>query len=387
MASVRVASKEYVDAIAAGQQSGVVGYGDYASLASDLAHDEGTIAYVTNDSTPANNGIYRKVGGSGAGSWVLSSYDRVSVVDRALRKAAALRSAFADSFPDTGELATHILSGVTPPVLASEPGGGLNMSLAGTSPSAGYAVITPYATALGRVRFRLRATAETLGNEVTAIGIGFGEATDTFRSIIYRADGSVHPWIFPGGTLTPTKRTADTDYAFEATEEIEVRGDFDPVTGVLNVVLVDPDGGESTFSESDVPPGDLLIVQRGSGEFVVELDVEDIGELVAENLRAVEGAVTGGAQVTDGLLVEWTESEAFEATSVTRDAAGVATSATVKWPDGSAGTFTATTINSVWSAVDAYTITHTDSGKTVTQAAVTRDGSGAVTVKPALTVS
>lgn len=387
MPAVRVASKEYVDAIAAGQQSGVVGYDTYANLAADLAHDEGTIAYVTSDSTPANNGIYRKVGGSGSGSWVLSSYDRVSVVDRSLRQVAAMRTPFPDSFPDTGELATHILSGVTPPVLASEPGGGLNMSLAGTSPSAGYAVITPYATERGRVRFALRVTVGTLGHEETAIGIGFGDATGVCRGIIYRANGSVHPWIFPGATVIPTKRTADPDYEFEESDEIEVRGDFDPVTGVLNVVLVDPDGGESAFSESDVPGGDLLIMQRGSGEFIVNLDVEDIGELTAEGLRAVEGAIAGGVNVTDSLLKDWTEAEAYEATSITRDAAGVPTSATVKWPDGSAGTFTATTINSVWNAVDAYTITHDASGKTVTQAAVTRDGSGAVTVKPALTVS
>lgn len=92
------------------------------------------------------------------------------------------------------------------------------------------------------------------------------------------------------------------------------------------------------------------------------------------------------ADITE-LLKEWTSGEAYEATAVTRNANGVITSATVLWPDGSAGTFTATTVNGTWNTVDAFTITHTLSGKTVTQSAVTRDGNGLVTAKPALVVS
>lgn len=98
-------------------------------------------------------------------------------------------------------------------------------------------------------------------------------------------------------------------------------------------------------------------------------------------------AVVGGATVTDARLKEWTTGEDYELTAVTYGADGVPTTATVKWPDASAGTFTTTTKNSTWLAVDAYTISHTASGKTVTQTAVTRDGNGQVTVKPALTVA
>ena len=89
----------------------------------------------------------------------------------------------------------------------------------------------------------------------------------------------------------------------------------------------------------------------------------------------------------DARLIAWTESETYEATAVTRDADGVPTTATVKWPDESAGVFTLVTKNSTWLAVDAYTVSHTDSGKTVTQAAVTRDALGNITTKPALTVA
>jgi hypothetical protein len=107
-----------------------------------------------------------------------------------------------------------------------------------------------------------------------------------------------------------------------------------------------------------------------------------LGELDAGIL-----ALTGGATVTDARLKEWAEGECYEVTAATWDSDGVISGATVKWPDGSAGTFTTTTKNSTWLAIDAFTITHAGSGKTVTQAAVTRDANGNITVKPAITVA
>lgn len=86
------------------------------------------------------------------------------------------------------------------------------------------------------------------------------------------------------------------------------------------------------------------------------------------------------------LLRQWTQAEAYEPTAITRNADGLVTSATVKWPDGSAGTLTATNYNATHGVYDGFTITHA-TGKTITQSAVTRDNNGAVTVKPALTVT
>lgn len=75
--------------------------------------------------------------------------------------------------------------------------------------------------------------------------------------------------------------------------------------------------------------------------------------------------------------------------TITRDANGAATSAPVVWPDGSPGTYTATTVSTAFpGAIDAYTITYgSPVTKTYTQPAVTRDASGAVTARPALVVS
>lgn len=74
-------------------------------------------------------------------------------------------------------------------------------------------------------------------------------------------------------------------------------------------------------------------------------------------------------------------------TSITRNGDGVITAADVTWPDGSAGVFTATTVNATWKAIDAYTVTHVATSKTVTQAAVTRNGSGEVIAVPVLTIA
>lgn len=89
---------------------------------------------------------------------------------------------------------------------------------------------------------------------------------------------------------------------------------------------------------------------------------------------------------TDERLLEWASAEAYTMTTITRNGDGVITGADVVWLDGSAGVFTATTVNATWKAIDAYTITHTVSGKTITQAAITRS-SGEVTAVPALTIA
>lgn len=98
--------------------------------------------------------------------------------------------------------------------------------------------------------------------------------------------------------------------------------------------------------------------------------------------------IDGGSNATDQTLKEWTEAEAWEPSgAISRDANNVVTTCNVVWPDGSAGVFTATANDTDTGAIDSYTITHTASGKTVTQSAVTRNSDGAVTTKPALGVS
>lgn len=91
------------------------------------------------------------------------------------------------------------------------------------------------------------------------------------------------------------------------------------------------------------------------------------------------------APSTNASLKGWINSLAY--TAATYDSDNVISSATVKWPDGSSGTFTRTAKNSTFLTVDAYTVTHADSSKTVTQPSVTRNSSGQVTAQPELTVA
>ena len=66
-----------VSVVEAAQTAGMIGFATKSAMDADLAHPDSTLALVTNDSTAANNGTYRKSGASGTGSWVLSS-DRVT---------------------------------------------------------------------------------------------------------------------------------------------------------------------------------------------------------------------------------------------------------------------------------------------------------------------
>lgn len=89
----------------------------------------------------------------------------------------------------------------------------------------------------------------------------------------------------------------------------------------------------------------------------------------------------------DDELVKWAQGKNYEQVVITRDSEGRVTSMTVLWPDNSVGVYTSTDYNATHEAYDGYNITHTNSGKTVTQTAVTRDTEGAVIIKPALTVA
>lgn len=72
---VPTAVNDRLIAVEAGQGAGVFGYATKAAMDADLVPANGAVAKVTNDTTAANNGEYRKNGASGAGSWVKSAYD------------------------------------------------------------------------------------------------------------------------------------------------------------------------------------------------------------------------------------------------------------------------------------------------------------------------
>lgn len=108
----------------------------------------------------------------------------------------------------------------------------------------------------------------------------------------------------------------------------------------------------------------------------------------AKDLYAFVGG-TGPTLTQEELLKAWVNGGAFQFLVPTYHGTytDLIIGGTVQWPDGSAGTFTATSVNATWRLVDAFTVSHTDSGLTVTQAAVTRSADGQITTQPALTVA
>lgn len=94
-------------------------------------------------------------------------------------------------------------------------------------------------------------------------------------------------------------------------------------------------------------------------------------------------------EATIAQLAEWAISEDFRLVSATRNANGAITSATIEWPDGAAGTFTADLLSVAFpGATDAWHASYVGlSGtRTITQPAVTRDADGAVASQPAIVI-
>jgi hypothetical protein len=90
----------------------------------------------------------------------------------------------------------------------------------------------------------------------------------------------------------------------------------------------------------------------------------------------------------DTMLKTWALAQSFRLVSATRNGDGAITTATIEWPDGTAGVYTADTLSTSFpGATDAWHATYAGTpSKTITQPAVTRDGSGNVTAQPAITI-
>lgn len=183
-------------------------------------------------------------------------------------------------------------------------------------------------------------------------------------------------WLVPQANVYP-------DNALALTEDTEKAGQYyrDNVPDGEYKIYIDAEGGTSP----SLWDSEIYIAEKRLTLIADHFDAGDSYRLKTEGIK--DRAVTLIKLNLDEHLLIWTNSLAFEVVSATYNAEGVATSASVKWPDGSEGVFTATTINTVFNAIDAYTITHADSSKTVTQSAVTRDINGNITTKPEISIA
>lgn len=98
-----------LSAVESTQASNRIAYQTLALLNADLAHDENTLAEVTNDPTPAtNNGLYIKVGASGSGSWLKSTNDVSGRVSTNESDIAALETRMDDEETVTADIETRM---------------------------------------------------------------------------------------------------------------------------------------------------------------------------------------------------------------------------------------------------------------------------------------
>lgn len=72
--------------------------------------------------------------------------------------------------------------------------------------------------------------------------------------------------------------------------------------------------------------------------------------------------------------------------NITRNSNNVVTASEVMWPDGTAGLYTATSVNPRFNVADSWTVKY-GANVTVTQPAITRNTDGYATVRPQLTVT
>lgn len=100
-------------------------------------------------------------------------------------------------------------------------------------------------------------------------------------------------------------------------------------------------------------------------------------------------AIAAAAAVANSSLLSWAYSQAFQLVSATRNSDGAITAATIVWPDGVAGIYTADTLSTDFpGATDAWHATYNGAPfRTVTQTTVTRDAEGAVTAQPDITIT
>jgi hypothetical protein len=114
-ATIRRYFKQFENAINAGLSNGGLIYDTKAHMDADLAHDANASAWVIGDSSVANNGIYRKSGASGSGSWTRVGdlpYSFIKASNAGAGTANAIQATTSIPIP-SGDLAAKINLNIT----------------------------------------------------------------------------------------------------------------------------------------------------------------------------------------------------------------------------------------------------------------------------------
>lgn len=167
-------------------------------------------------------------------------------------------------------------------------------------------------------------------------------------------------------------------------------------TGFVVPAATDTTAGAMTGAQSTKLTG----IAAGATANATDAQLRDrtthTGSQIIGTVTGLQAALDAKAALTQTLVIgsdNWLKVFARDypliiSGTITRDANNVITTSGVIWPDGTAGVFTATTINTSFKCIDAYTVTYVGgTTKTITQSAVTRNANGYVTTYPAMTVA
>jgi hypothetical protein len=115
--------------------------------------------------------------------------------------------------------------------------------------------------------------------------------------------------------------------------------------------------------------------------------ISELRTALTAALTAVAADATARTALT--LMTAAADPSSMAVGTITPDSAGAALSHAVRWPDGATGTYTGTASTTFPGSVDSYTITHTLGGVTTTytQSPITRNSSGYLINRPAITVA
>ncbi len=120
-----------------------------------------------------------------------------------------------------------------------------------------------------------------------------------------------------------------------------------------------------------------------AGNAPVPIPGDSIG-LYMYGSTATVAAQAIGSQST---WIGWALSSAYRMRNIVLDANSIIITANVDYPDGTTGAYASQVRNATFKCVDAYTVTNTTLGRTLTQPAVTRNSNGVITSQPAIIIS
>lgn len=170
----------------------------------------------------------------------------------------------------------------------------------------------------------------------------------------------------PNGTLLMTINSDDESAQFDLSAD--------------NAVTVTVTKAQSQLVDGGIYWYDLELTDTGVETKTMRYGVLRVqGDISYDNAGGAPLATTS----TSNMLIAWTLGELWSYTSITRDADDLVSSAGIRWPDNTAGTFTQTSKSA--GRITGFTVTY--SSLTVTQSTMTLDSDGNVTVRPRPTVA